>query len=277
MDQNYAALVKGSPITISLRKFSDEDGYRGMPLAIVGPGPSFDTVPKDCYFHLPIFALNAAITETWQAKDVIWVSNDYDRTFENKNIREPILKGIEGWDPWRIVVNRKFVPGEFGNIRWLDHFGRWQDPMKWRLSVKAMAQCWWYGQNPGEEGYIDNGESVVELALEIARAWQMNPIVLIGVDFALVAPGRRKAILNPVRSSNYDYYAKPWQWKEMPARMYRGKLNRMRGQVRRRRAEWSPDIYTISRYWPTSPFTYIDPDQIKRCVNQKSREGSPIG
>jgi len=232
--------------------------YDKKPLAIVGPGPSYDAINPALHQSVTVFALNAAITEFTTHPDAYWLSNDHDRTFMNEGIRKAIEPRIAGYDPWRTITNRKFIPGEFGDIDWVDHHGRPQGPMKFRIPCPEGSEIWWYHENEGFPGYCYHGQSVLELALEVATAWGFDPIILFGVDLCLVAKGRKHALSGPQRPSDGGvYYASPWQWKGTPARIYRGKMTEVRRSIIDHMHRWSSPIYTTSPYWEDAPFVYL--------------------
>jgi len=248
--------------------FDLKDRYKNKPLAIVAPGPSYDKVPFEAIFNLPtIFALNASIVTTYSHKDVFWVSNDHDRTFQNKGIREGLLPRIAGYSPWRTITSRKFIPGVTGDIDWRDHHGRMQPPMKWRLPAPDRSWIGWYDQTPGNKGYINNGETVLELALEVATIWGFSPIFLFGVDLTLVRPNRKEPMPSPCRAIHRPvYYAKEWHWKGTPPRVLRGKMNQARTSIKNRRNGWPQEIYLVNSFWKGSPFNEITHEQIPEIL-----------
>ncbi|UCG53576.1 MAG: hypothetical protein JSW58_08460 [Candidatus Latescibacterota bacterium] len=246
---------------MSITRVHDWAGrFTGVPLAIWGPGPSYDIVPPDLKRLGWNFALNNTITEFLDDPDVFWVSNDHDRTFENVNIRRHMLPILKNWKPWRTITNRKFIPGEFGDIDWIDHKGNAKGPTDFRLPCpKEDLEVWWYHENEGFEGYLYHGDSVLELALEVATLWGFSPIVLFGIDLQL---------LKKPRPAEPQYYAKPWQWKETPRRILKGhKLSDMILGVRARAEKWKKNIFHTSPYRPKLPFVKVSFDLAREMLH----------
>jgi hypothetical protein len=247
--------------SVELIKITDwRDRFAHKPLAIVGPGPSYDLVPEAMWRQFEhVFALNATITKCWNHPGHVWVSNDHDRTFKSQQIMKGLKSTLDKYKKWNTTANRKFLPGAFGRkVPWVDRHGvvRHGDP--WNLKAPVGSSVYWYETVEGRDGYVRNGHTVLELALEIATIWGFDPIILIGVDLVMI---RGKSVIErPLGRDIKDaiYYAKPWRWKDIPKRMFRDKIVEQRHSVTSNAPRWSGrDIYTLSPYW-SGPFSRID-------------------
>lgn len=218
-----------------------QKAFKNYPLVLLAPGPSIEPILGKNLFHGRfVFALNHAITEAYQYSYHWWVSNDHDRTWASQYIRRPLLRKLRNYNPWRTITQRKFIPGPFGNVDWYDKHGKKQPPMPWRLPLPEGSTVWWYQDMEGQEGYVRNGHSVLELALEIATMWGFRPIICFGVDLDFV---------------NDQYYASIWNWKPVPRPIKRGgKLHVMIESLRKNRSRWSDDIYFVEPARADLPF-----------------------
>lgn len=242
MDNNLYAPVRQGPT-----------GAAGQPLVILGPGPSYDLVPTPWETPAWVFALNCAITDIWPHRaDAFWVSNDHDRTWGSQAIRGQVPPRVKDWRNWVTITNRKFIPGEMGDIDWLDHRGHMQGPMDWRLPLPSGSVVWWYEETPKRENFVRNGHSCLELALEVATLWGFGPIVLIGCDMHF--------------ESAETYYAKPFRYKSIPPRIEGHKMRPQRQSIIDNRHRWSSDIKIISELWQDSPFENIKPSELRDVV-----------
>jgi len=227
------------------------DRFQWQPLAIIGAGPSYD---RDLVQRLMsagkevnVFALNHTICELFRHPRHWWVSNDHDRTFGNVNIAKGIKPRIAKYAPWRTITQRLFIPGSFGDHIWFDGHGKRQNPLKFRLPCPDGTHVAWYlgghERNVQAYGYVRNGHSVLELALEVATLWGFDPIFLFGCDLHLETPE--------------TYYADPFRWKETPAKIVRGKLPISRRSIADNRWRWPENIFHVSSYWKDSPFETV--------------------
>ena len=241
-----------------------KDKFKDSPLIIVGPGPSFDSAPEPFFDLAPVFCLNHTITHFFQRPDHWWVSNDHDRTFQNLSLKIEIQNRLQAYACWRTITNRKFIPGEFGDIDWIDHRGNPQKPTSWRMPCPEESSIWWYHENEGFDGHVRNGQSVLELALEVATIWNFSPIILVGIDLELINRGSGK---EPI------YYAKPWRWKETPRRVLKGhKLSDIKISIEKNRERWTDEIYHTSEYATRLPFehvTFKQAEDIIKCEEWK--------
>ena len=230
----------------------DVTRYAGSPLAIVGAGPSYsDEIVGEILRARPrvtVFALNHTITELFWHPRAWWVSNDHDRTFGNSHIRKGILPRLKGYEPWWTITQRLFIPGPFGDVDWLDMKGVRQGPLKFRLPCPDGSHFAWYmggdARSEKVEGYVRNGHSVLELALEVATLWGFDPVVLFGCDMFM--------------PTEETYYAEPFRWKETPRKIVYGKMQKARDSIERHRARWKPDIFSLSEHWETGPFNPVN-------------------
>lgn len=233
----------------ALSVYTLRDRCQGKPLVIYGAGPGFDllpTPPEDCH----VFALNHTITELWRHPLAFWVSNDHDRTWANRRIRKGVLPRIAGYSPWRTITQKKFIEGSLGSFVWVDHKGRSQPPMTWRLPAPEGSTIFYYNAGRGNEGlgdYLEAGETVLDLALEVATLWGFGPIVLVGCDLTLDRQG--------------EYYAPRFRWKDTPPKMAHGKLAEARRLVAQKRVRWPSDVFLVSDLWKDAPFVRIRPGQ----------------
>lgn len=224
--------------------------FRGQPLAIVGAGPSYDAaLVAECLSpHVNVFALNHTITELFWHPLAWWVSNDMDRTFGNVNIARGIAPKIKDYAPWRTVTQRLFIPGTFGSHAWYDKRGELKGPIDFRLPCPAGSHVAWYlggeGRNAEFDGYVRNGHSVLELALEVATLWGFGPIVLFGCDLHM--------------PTEETYYAEPLRWKDTPAKIVRGKLKKSRSSIVQNRNRWPRNISSVNTAWTDGPFEVTD-------------------
>ena len=231
------------------------DRYRDRPVAIVGAGPSFcsDVVGRLMALgdRVIVFALNHTITELYQHPNVWWVCNDMDRTFESQHISSGMRPRIKYWEPWRCVTQRLFIPGEFGDIGWYDKHGKRQPPLKFRLPCPEGSHVAWYiggeGRSEKEFGYVRNGHSVLELALEVATLWKMSPIMLFGCDMDMDSPE--------------TYYAPEFRWKDTPPKVVRGKLRTARESLVANRGRWPGNVIQTSPYWKGTDFSYVSKER----------------
>lgn len=232
--------------------------YEGRPLLIAGAGPGWSLVdwPEIRRItDLNIFALNHTITELWTEPGTWWVSNDHDRTFQSTHCRSVVVPRLKQYSPWMTVTQRKFIPGRLGDHRWVDHRGRWNDPMKWRLPAPDGSFIAYYSSLPNdtdEDDLIHNGHSVLELALEVATLWRFDPIVLVGCDMTMNSPD--------------EYYAEPFRYKATPRRIVQGKLSQSRDSVVKNRNRWSSHIYIVSDLWRDAPFLRESAAQVPRIL-----------
>ena len=230
----------------------DVTRFAGEPLAIVGAGPSYsERVAKtliDADPGVHIFALNHAITELFRHPLTWWVSNDHDRTFGNSNIKAGIVPRLRRYTQWRTITQRLFIPGSFGSVEWIDDKGNLREPLKFRLPCPAGSHIAWYmgggAQSEKYDGYVRNGHSVLELALEVATLWKFDPIVLFGCDMYM--------------PTEETYYAEPFRWKDTPRKIVNGKMEKARHSIEEHRSRWSPEIFSFSRYWKDGPFRFVD-------------------
>lgn len=215
---------------------------------IVGPGPSFSSVPIETYSGFTVFALNHTITKLFNTcSDVFWVSNDHDRTFAIPHVAKSMNKTLSGWKKWRTITNRKFAPGRIGDITWQDRHGQWQKPLKWRLPCPDGSEIFWYEETKEREGWLRNGESVIELALEVATLWGFSRVVLIGVDLCLYE-GAKIRVRQDRDDQDLSYYADGLDWKPIPKNIRRGKMKKVRASVERHLDRWSKmDIRSASK------------------------------
>lgn len=229
--------------------FNFEKKFQDKPLAIYGAGPSFDLLPRPP-FEPYVFALNHTYTKLAAHKKAFWFSNDHDRTWKNKHIHKAVLSRIDFNSPWKTITLKKFIPGEFGDFEWYDRKGT-HPPMKWRLPLPEGSTVYYYNSGPFNkhfDDYIEAGETVLELALEVATLWGFSPIVLIGCDLHL--------------DNEKNYYSKQFRWKQTPARMLRGKIEKARKSVIARREHWAENIYMLSDLWQaTSPFINVSKER----------------
>lgn len=232
----------------SVYKIAEKKTYAGKPLVIAGAGPSYDAWNWDriASFDVPVFALNHTITELWRRPGVWWVSNDHDRTFGSSHISKVVLPRIAGYSPWNTITQRKFIPGPLGDVPWTDHRGNEQQPTKWRLPAPPGSRIMYYQAGrymKGCEDWVHNGDSVLELALEVATLLGFDPIVLVGCDMTMASPE--------------EYYAPVFRYKETPLRIVRGKLGVARKSIARHACRWPGNICLISDLWTDSPFCRV--------------------
>lgn len=241
--------------------------FEGIPLAIVAPGPSFDLVPPELFGLCPVMALNHAITAVYGQKRHWWVSNDHDRTFNNTSLCQRLLTDLAGYAPWRTITNRKFIPGKFGDVDWIDHRGNPKKPMKWRLPLPKGSTVWWYHENERHDGHLYHGHSVLELALEVGTLWGFDPIVLLGVDLELLGTPKK-----PI------YYARPWQWKDIPRKILKShKLSDMILSLRAQRERWPGNIYHTSPYAKNLPFVKASLTEAAELLSYEGMYPPPPG
>jgi len=238
--------------------------FQGQPLAIVGAGPSYSDELAQGLLNVGdrvnVFALNHTITELFRHPLHWWVSNDMDRTFGNPNIAAGICPRLEGYDQWRMVTQRLFIPGPFGDHHW---WGRNDDPreaMDFRLPCPSGSHVAWYfggeGKNETLKGYVRNGHSVLELALEVATLWGFDPIVLFGCDMKMPTVA--------------TYYAEQFRWKPTPAKVARGKLRQARQSIVDNRKRWKRDIFHVTGMWDESPFKLSTRDEAAAILGVES-------
>ena len=234
---------------VSYEMVKEVTRFEGQPLVIVGAGPSYSYSLVNALFESPgekvnVFALNHTIAELYKHPRAWWVSNDHDRTFGNPGIRNGLLPRIKGYEKWKTITQRQFIPGKYGAVDWIDFRGRKQGPMKFRLPCPDGSHIAWYhggGDNSAHfEGYVQNGHSVLELALEVATMWKFSPIMMIGCDMFMPSEG--------------EYYAEPFRWKETPKKIVHGKMVKARQSIVDNRGRWSKNIFSYNHHWRHGPF-----------------------
>lgn len=237
---------------MNLIRLTDLAGkYSGQPLAIVGPGPSYDLVPESFWKGFQrVFALNATITKCYTHPGHLWVTNDHDRTFKSEEITSGLAETMKSYSQWRVTSQRKFIPGDFGNrASWISKNGVLMNGCGFRIKPPHKSDIYWYEVVEGKPGYLRVGDSIIEMALEIATIFDFSPIVLIGVDMVMLRG--KEIITNPVdRDKNAKYYARPWQWKQTPTTMFRSKMADQRKSFEDNFERWeNQKILTLSPYW----------------------------
>ena len=214
--------------------------YAGRPLAIVATGPSYETFPRAALDGIPVFALNAAITEFTEHADVTWICHDLHKIWQH-NFRQRLRR----YRRWRLVTRRVYVPGKFGAIAYRD-VGGGRVPARFPYVIDAadlarVARLFWYAELPDQDGFLRAEETVLEIALRVARAWGFGPVVIVGADLAPVA-GRA--------------YAAPWAWKR--CKIKPEKFRAMRGALARGRPEFPRDTFLLAGAWNGAPFPVLD-------------------
>jgi hypothetical protein len=217
----------------------DIQGFRsGRRLAIVSTGPSYDLVDPQTYADWDIFALNAAITETYKHPNVTWLCHDMPKIWRNG-----FKSRLDRYNNRKVVSRREILPGEFGRADWREgdnerHKERFYYHMR-HDEVESTSTFYWYSEFPDQAGYLLSEETVLERALEVATWWGYSPIVLVGVD------------MGPV---NGQAYGNPWAWKKCYIKPH--KFERMRKVLTKNRSRWPVDVFTTSPAWH-GPFEYI--------------------
>lgn len=224
-----------------LRPITDpsyRERFAGRPLGIVGTGPSYAMVGREALRGCRLMALNAAITVLWDEPDVWWACHDLWKSSDT-------LCRIRRWRPWRIVTRRCYLPGKLGDGPWLDvDRNVVRDPFPWRLrDAPPDTEVAWYldSRELGEAGLIV-GETVLEVALDVATLWGASPIVVVGAD---LAPAGRQS------------YAADWAWKRCSIRP--DKFAAMRRSIATARPRWPSDVLWASPTWREAPFDRIEP------------------
>ena len=234
--------------------FELRDQFKNKPLAIYGAGPGFSLLPYTS-LDAHVFALNCTIAKLWQMKRVFWVSNDHNVTWNHRTIRKKLLPAIKDYSKWKTITQKIFVPGKVGDLNWVDCKGKKHAPMTFRLPGDRISTIYYYNSGKGNEplgDYIEAGETVLELALEVATLWGFSPIVLIGCDLHL--------------DNEKNYYSKQFRWKQTPARMLRGKIEKARKSVIARRKHWAKNIYMLSDLWQDSPFINVNVKEASKLL-----------
>lgn len=243
----------------SVYDVADRGDHKAKPLLIAGAGPSWDDFPWGLVPDnqgITIFALNHTICELYRRSGVWWVSNDHDRTFQSRHVSKVVPPRLINYSPWRTITQKKFIPGELGDMDWVDHKGQKQPPMSWRLPAPDESTIAYYTAGSYMQGcphWVHNGESVLELALEVATLWGFDPIVLVGCDQSLTPSGR--------------YYARTFHWKATPPRILRGKIHEMRNSLIRNRTRWSAEVYIVTDLWKDPPFHLESSENAIRLLN----------
>lgn len=207
---------------------------RGRPLAIVGTGPSWDGFDRRQLQGLDLFALNAAITELHEVNPY-WFCHDLFKIWKHDFRRR-----IKGWPRWQLVTRRAYLPGPFGAVPYMEHGQRINRRINGGMSARDLARpgtYYWYTEFPDLPGAIHAEQTVLEAALDVATGWGYSPIYLVGIDMG-AGPGGQ-------------LYGRSWKWKTCHIRD--GKFAAMREALRRNRARWPAEVFTLSPYW-TGPF-----------------------
>ena len=205
--------------------------YAGQTLVIVATGPSYDDVPKEVYDGLTIFALNFSITEFKRHADCWWICHDLWTCLPRYRMRER----LKDYAPWNLVTRRCYLPGNSGRVDWRQKGGeRVRRAFNWRLKKWPLnSEIVWYNEFSDQQGYMRNGDTVLELALEVATCWGFSDIWIVGADMQKI---------------NGRAYANPWaSWK--PCKITKQKFVEMRAALTRHRPRWSARIRTVSPHW----------------------------
>ena len=217
------------------------DCCRGRTLAIVSTGPSYDLFQEhDALKEMDVFAINAAITELWKLPRVWWVCHDLFKIWRNG-----FRKRIHGYDAWKLITRKVYLPGRAGNCPYRAvGGGKISVPFSWRIDrtdFDRSRSVHWYTELPELDGYMRPTETSVEAALDVATWWGYERIAIVGVDCGPVA-GRA--------------YAAPWNWKRCAIKQH--KFRAMANSFRQKRASWPTQIVRLSPFWTTSPFRKVD-------------------
>jgi len=235
----------------SLTRWNDpslKNSRKGEPLAIVATGPSYDLLQLKLLNDMPIFAVNAAITEFHLRKDVTWVCHDM-----HKILRQGIKKHLSRYKWWNLVTRRVYIPGEFGDVPWA---GVGWIPQKGQFPFKLdkgnvdRSTIYWYADIDSQEGFCLRSETAVQVALEVATFWGFSPIYLVGVDMGL---------------QKGQAYGMQWKWKHCKIKPF--KFEKMKASFIKMRPRWAEDIYTLSPYWP-GPFKPLSVAEFRQRVHQ---------
>ncbi len=243
------------------RSVNDQSGSKtDKGVVIVGPGPSYDDFPYPALGKLvdgnvDIFALNVAITELFRFPRTFWVSNDHDRTFQNPEIKRGIVPRLKDYRAWRTITQRQFIPGHNGAGLWEDKDGSVHIQRSWVMPCPKDSEIYWYMSSKQNNlpGTVRNGDSVLELALEVATIWGYSAIVVVGCDMAM--------------RSVSEYYAEPFRWKPCPRKIsMAGRLGKTRAGIIDNCARWPKDVLFYSRHWKDSPFVNVTLNEVMEVV-----------
>jgi hypothetical protein len=145
---------------------------------------------------------------------------------------------------WRLVTRRTYLHGH--DVDWREKGGaRIKRRFPWK--IKPRNTILWYNEWPDQEGYVRNGDTVLELALEVAVIWGFEEIAIVGADMQKV---------------NGLAYGTPWNdWK--PCKIKPEKFREMKQALRKNREKWPEKTYNLSPYW-NSPFINISAEDYLR-------------
>lgn len=220
----------------------------GQRLVIVAPGPSYDETPREVWDNENIFVLNFAMTEFKEVKNCWWLCHDFWHCWP----RYGMPKRMEGYD-WKLITRRVYLPGPVGNVSWRDVCNSTvKRRFPWHIKrVPRTATVLWYSDLECQDGYVRNGNTVLELALEIATIWGFKDVVIVGADMQKVKG---------------KFYGTPWNdWK--PCKIKKEKFVEMKKSINCNRKRWPDKTYNLSPYWD-SPFINISPEDYLKEIKK---------
>lgn len=233
----------------AIRKWNADElkGFRkDRKAVIVSTGPSYDDFREhEKLLDYDVFAINAAITELKHLTNVWWVCHDLFKIW-----RHGFRKRIAGYENWRLITRKVYLPGNAGNVPYRAvGGGRISEPFNWRIDKTDMANIAslnWYTELPELDGYMRPTETSVEAALDVLAWWGYDRIAIVGVD------------CGPVDGRSY---ACPWEWKRCAIKPH--KFKSMANSLKHKRKSWPEDIFSLSKNWRDCPFKY---DSSLSCI-----------
>lgn len=194
-----------------MRSINEVKSKKRRPLTIFGCGTSYDLYDdidarvKDT----DIFAINAAVTETWKYADddrsFWWFAHDINRIFTSP-FRDLFESRLRGWDPWRLVT----WDGWFAkNAEWKSSERVTDEWKNGKVPLPENSFVWTYGPEYCKFPI----RNTFQRAMETALRWGYTDIRLLGIDMKVKKSVRLPGMLYREYT---QYYADAFLWKPRP-------------------------------------------------------------